>query len=149
MMHLFAESGTISFHGGAAYGFTLIVVSILLMLLGLLTLPALIVAAIARRQAEHIRNKRASTIVAQYDPPRGLAPAEVGLLYDMRCGQNEIMATLFDLEQRGIVRIIDARSVATPTKRRMRTSLSTKRSPFVSPAAKPASSTHSGHCRSP
>ncbi len=112
MLYLFAESGTINFHGGAAYGFILIVVSILLMLLGLLALPALIVAAIARRQAEHIRNKRASTIVAQYDPPRGLSPAEVGLLYDMHCGQNEIMATLFDLEQRGIVRIIDARSVA-------------------------------------
>lgn len=114
-MTILAQSDTITyegtFEGWAAYGIILAVGVVLCVLIGLLVLPALLVAGVARRQAERVRNKRVATVITQYDPPRGLSPAQVGLLYDMHCGQNEIMATLFALEQRGIVRLVDARNV--------------------------------------
>lgn len=113
MTYVFAETVSYSghFEGAAAYAIVLIIGVALCLLLGLLILPALVIAGIARRQAERIRNERVTTVIAQYEPPHSLSPAEVGLLYDMRCRQTELMATLFDLEQRGIVRLVDSRTV--------------------------------------
>lgn len=113
MTHFFAETVSYSghFEGTAAYVILLIIAAVLCLLFSLLILPALLLAAIARRRAERIRNERVTTIITQYEPPCGLSPAEVGLLYDMRCQRTEVMATLFDLEQRGIVKLIDSSTV--------------------------------------
>lgn len=67
--------------------------------------PWLIIGAIAKRRAEKIYNHNVGTVVAEYKPPRDLSPAEIGLLYDMGTGKKEIISTLFDLEQRGIVHL--------------------------------------------
>lgn len=112
-MKHFAETLTYSghFEGAAAFGIVALIGVVLFVLLAIVMLPALIIAAVARRHAERIRNNRVSTIVVQYDPPHGFSPAQIGLLYDMRCGQLELLATLFDLEQRGIVKLIDNNTV--------------------------------------
>jgi hypothetical protein len=49
--------------------------------------------------------------VVAHKPPLGLSPAEIGYLYDMRCSHNEIIATLFEIEQRGIIRIVDHNTI--------------------------------------
>lgn len=113
MLSAFADtlstSGT--YEGIGAIVFILVVGAIFCAIVGALLFPALFITGMARRQAEQLRNKRTGTVLAQYEPPHGLSPAEVGFLYDMRAGQAEIIATLFDLEQRGIIRIIDDRRV--------------------------------------
>ena len=100
-----------NFDGLSAYLIILLIGFIIFSLFTLLLSPALIVAGLARRKAENIKNKRVNTIITQYDPPHGLTPAEIGLLYDMRCDKTELIATLFDLEQRGIITIIDEKNV--------------------------------------
>lgn len=111
MLYSLAVTFSGHYDGLAAYGFFLLLMIILFAVLGLVLLPAMVVAGLARRQAEHIRNQRVSTVIAQYDPPRDLTPAEMGLLYDMRCGQPEILATLFSLEQRHIIEVMDDQTV--------------------------------------
>lgn len=51
------------------------------------------------------RQRASRTVVAQYDPPDSLRPAELGLLVDDRSGMPEITATLIDLAVRGHLRI--------------------------------------------
>lgn len=48
---------------------------------------------------------RHNTIVAEYDPPHHLSPAQIAYLYDQTFGAEEILATLFDLEQRGYLKL--------------------------------------------
>ncbi len=43
---------------------------------------------------------RSKTIIAMYESPVGLSPAEIGYLYDMKLQSREFVATLFDLEHR-------------------------------------------------
>lgn len=45
------------------------------------------------------------TVVAQYEVPARLSPAEIAYLYDRTFGQEELLATLLDLELRGKVRL--------------------------------------------
>lgn len=45
------------------------------------------------------------SIVATYEPPAGLSPAEVGLLVDDRLDPRDVCATLIDLAVRGFVRL--------------------------------------------
>ncbi|MBP9827327.1 DUF2207 domain-containing protein [Candidatus Saccharibacteria bacterium] len=54
-----------------------------------------------------IRKKRQSeqTIIAQYEPPDQLSPAELGMLSDDTADMVEITATLIDLAVRGYIRI--------------------------------------------
>lgn len=113
MLYLLAVSYTFSdrLEGAAAVAAVAVIGIIICVILSLLILPVFIVAAVARRQANKWLNQRMNTVVAQYDAPRGLTPAEAGLLYDMRCDQTEVMATLFHLEQRRIVKIIDSKNV--------------------------------------
>jgi hypothetical protein len=55
----------------------------------------------AHRKRQLIQN----VIVAEYEPPEDLSPAEIGYLFDSRIGKTELVATLVDLEQRGLVSI--------------------------------------------
>ena len=89
-------------------------VLIIILLIAYLMLPFLfimIIAAIVRRVHEHRLKRYADTIIAQYDPPQDLLPAEVGYLYDMKCDDKEIRATLFDLDIRGVISIVDKNTV--------------------------------------
>lgn len=53
---------------------------------------------------EHQRKQR-QTIIAQYEPPDGLRPGEVGLLIDDKSDMKEITAILIDLAVRGYIKI--------------------------------------------
>ena len=64
----------------------------------------MIMTALAERK---LRNSR--TIVAEYDAPDTLRPAELGLLADNKSGMPEITATLIDLAVRGYLRIEQTR----------------------------------------
>lgn len=107
----FAISTSGSYEGAAAVGMMLLFTTIFFGLVILVLSPALILAALIRRRAEHVLNERQTSIITQFDPPRDLSPAEVGLLYDMKCDEKELMATLFHLEQRGIIAITSSDSV--------------------------------------
>lgn len=49
--------------------------------------------------------RASQTVVAQYEAPNGMTPAEVGLLLDDATGMTEITATLIDLGVRGHLKI--------------------------------------------
>ncbi len=51
------------------------------------------------------RRKRGQTVIAQYESPDGLKPAELGLLIDNKGDMTEITATLIDLAVRGYIKI--------------------------------------------
>lgn len=51
------------------------------------------------------------TIIAQYDPPAGLTPGEMGVVIDERANHQDIIATLVDLAVRGYLSITE---IATP-----------------------------------
>ena len=83
---------------------------IIMLLLGTVTgifvlfaAPFFIMTALLRRRAEAYLKTRDTSIITQYDAPYGLTPAQIGFLYDLNCGDKEIRATLFDLEQRKFV----------------------------------------------
>jgi hypothetical protein len=49
--------------------------------------------------------KSQNTIYSEYNPPLNLKPAEIAFLYDKSFGKEELLATLFNLEQRGMVNL--------------------------------------------
>lgn len=49
--------------------------------------------------------KGRGVIIHQYDPPKGMTPAELGVVHDMRFGMREVTATLIHLAIRGYIRI--------------------------------------------
>jgi hypothetical protein len=91
--------------------FIVIITIIFTVALLLPILPGRIVAAIVRRRTEMVLKKNTGIIITQYDPPHDLSPAEIGLLYDSVCGDKEIRATLFDLQQRGIISFTSESSI--------------------------------------
>lgn len=52
-------------------------------------------------------HKGRGTIVPQFEPPKGLTPAEVGLLNDYYVHDSDLTATIIDLAVRGYIRIHD------------------------------------------
>lgn len=50
-------------------------------------------------------HKGRGTIVPEYSPPKGLTPAEVGLLYDFNVDSRDLTATIIDLAVRGYIKI--------------------------------------------
>lgn len=113
MLYPLAETFAFDWHfdGLAATIVVLLICIILSVLVGVALSPVIIVAALARRRANHWLNQRIDTVIAQFTPPHNFSPAEVGLLYDMRCDKTEVIATLFHLELRGIISIIDSTHV--------------------------------------
>jgi hypothetical protein len=51
------------------------------------------------------RDPKPGTVVAEYEPPEGLRPAEVGTLLDAQLHHRDFSATIVDLAVRGYVRI--------------------------------------------
>ncbi len=51
------------------------------------------------------REKKAQTVVAQYEAPDGLKPGELGMVADSTVSMSEITATLLDLAVRGYMKI--------------------------------------------
>lgn len=51
------------------------------------------------------RQLGSQTIIAMYESPRNLSPAEIGYMYDSKIDKTEIIGTLFDLEYRHIITI--------------------------------------------
>jgi hypothetical protein len=68
-----------------------------------LSLIMFLVANVSR--LAHRKVRLLSDTIAEYDPPDGLSPAEIGYLFDSRIDRAEIVATLVDLEQRGFIKI--------------------------------------------
>ena len=54
-----------------------------------------------RRYGKDYKGK--GVIVPEYEPPAGLSPAEVGLLYDYNVDGRDLTATLIDLAIRGYI----------------------------------------------
>lgn len=102
---------TINASGWLVFGLLFVIGTVLVGLLCVLILPVFLVVAVTQKKAETYKLNRENTIVAQYDPPKNLSPAEAGYLYDMNCGKNEIKATLFDLERRRVIRFTDEKSI--------------------------------------
>ena len=67
--------------------------------------PVLVFALMAYLWHHYGRDPRLKPIVARYEPPDGLSPAEVGTLVDDRPDLRDVTATLVDLAVRGFVRI--------------------------------------------
>lgn len=56
-----------------------------------------------RLQVRHIFSRQ--TVIAQYEPPHDVHPAEMAFIYDQTFGKEEYLATLFDLEHRGHLKL--------------------------------------------
>lgn len=69
----------------------------------------LVVAGIARakRKADRLRLLSQRTIIAEYDPPANLSPAEIGFLHDTKLTAAEVYGTIVSLEQQGLVTIAE------------------------------------------
>jgi len=102
---------TISADGVFGLGLIFIIGTVIVAILCILILPVFLVVALTQKKAEECKRNRENTIVAQYDPPKNISPAEAGYLYDMNCGKKELEATLFDLERRRVIRLIDKNKV--------------------------------------
>jgi hypothetical protein len=61
------------------------------------------IIAHAKAKTDRMRKLTANVVVAEYDPPEGLSPAEIGYLLDTKLGDEEVFATIVQLEQRGFV----------------------------------------------
>ncbi len=77
-----------------------------------LAIPLAIVTLVVGRTSRFAHRKRQliqNVIIAEYDPPAGLSPAEIGYLFDSRLDKTEVIATLVDLEQRGLVSLSNSK----------------------------------------
>ena len=73
-----------------------------------LGIPVVAITLIVGRTSRFAHRKKLliqNVIIAEYDPPANLSPAEIGYLFDSRIDKTEVIATLVDLEQRGLVRL--------------------------------------------
>lgn len=83
-----------------------------------IALPILIIFPLVVRAISRFRLRRMSrsrTIVALYEPPKALTPAEIGYLYDASLSSREVVATVFDLEYRDIIAIDQKGNLAINT----------------------------------
>lgn len=88
----------------AIFGVLLLGVILALLLPPLCWVAGRIVRWFWMRAGRKIQKGR-QTVVAQYEAPAGLRPAEVAYLYDRTFGEEELLATLFDLERREKVKL--------------------------------------------
>lgn len=77
-----------------------------------IVLPMTRIVAMIKKRADKLAKERAGTIITAFDPPLGLSPAEIGMLYDTVCGDKEVRATLFDLAQKRIITLNSQNSVS-------------------------------------
>lgn len=92
---------SIHLEGAAALFF---VVAIALIVILVISLPAFIsifvVLAMRKKASRHVRENR-STIIAQYEAPRGFSPAALGYMYEGKMSRSELIATVVDIRSRG------------------------------------------------
>jgi hypothetical protein len=62
-------------------------------------------ATLFRKWYFYRRRLKKNVITAEYEPPLGLNPAEVGYLFDGKLRQREVAATIIDLVQKGYLHI--------------------------------------------
>lgn len=63
----------------------------------------------AKHKADKVLLLQQNVVIAEYEPPAGLSPAEVGYLYDTKLNAEELYGTIVDLQQRGLVMLDDNR----------------------------------------
>lgn len=73
--------------------------------------PLLVIGWVIRRWMTHGRDpKGKGTVVAQYDPPPGLTPGEMGTMFDEHANHRDVVATIVDLAVRGYLSITEIKT---------------------------------------
>lgn len=94
------------------------IVTIFGIILAILFSPLFVGVAMAsrfKRKSSEYQARTRNTVVAQYDPPRQLSPAEIGYLYDQSLDERELWATFYDLQLRKLVRLEGNKIIANAT----------------------------------
>lgn len=74
-------------------------------------LPLLAIGWVVSHWLRHGRDPRGKrTMVAQYEPPAGLTPGEMGTIFDERANHRDVVATIVDLAVRGHLTITEVKS---------------------------------------
>lgn len=63
------------------------------------------VIAHGKQKADRLRLLQQKTVIAEYDPPANLTPAEIGFLFDAKLSIAEVFATIVNLQQRSLATI--------------------------------------------
>ena len=76
-----------------------------------IAIPVIVFIILLRRWMRIGRDPEGSgTLVAQYEPPDRLTPAEIGVLIDEKAQMKDVSATIVDLAVRGYIKINDEKS---------------------------------------
>lgn len=89
-------------HGFPAYAF------IFMLLLLFVGIPIVVISVLASRASRMIHKKRKEfrqLIIAEYEVPDDLSPAEIGYMFDSRLGRKELLATIVSLEQQHLLEV--------------------------------------------
>lgn len=62
-----------------------------------------VLIAHAKQKADQRQQLQQQTIIAEYNPPEGFTPAELGYMYDTKLNAAEVFATITALEQQGFI----------------------------------------------
>lgn len=73
-------------------------------IIGLIGSMIIVPLAFFMRRVIRRQQLRSSIVTAQYEPPAGLSPAEMGYLFDGSFGEAETVGTIIDLLQRGVLK---------------------------------------------
>jgi hypothetical protein len=61
------------------------------------------VVAFSKARADRVHKLHSNVVVAEYEPPEKLSPAEIGYLFDNKLNIEEVFATIVSLEQQGLI----------------------------------------------
>lgn len=76
------------------------------LVIGLPTLVVMMIFASISKRYKKFRFQQDQTIVAEYQAPESLSPAEIGYLFGFKSSLSEIYGTIFDLQRRGFLQVI-------------------------------------------
>jgi hypothetical protein len=65
------------------------------------------VVAFSKARADRMHKLHSNVVVAEYEPPENLSPAEIGFLFDNKLNIEEVFATIVGLEQQGLITTIE------------------------------------------
>lgn len=60
-----------------------------------------------KQKNDRLRNLKQRTIVAEYETPTGLTPAEIGFLHDSKLNIAEVYATIIYLHKQGLIMLVE------------------------------------------
>ncbi len=96
------------------------------------TLPPILIGGWAyfywRKNGKDLKGR--GTIIAEYEPPDGLKPLEVGVIADYRADNRDITATIVDLAIRGYIKIIETKKDRLIGKDKVEYSLELRKADF-------------------